>query len=208
MKLSFFILTISLVLSYTSVAQTKQLSGKEMYDLLKEGKGMIVYGSEENGEEIYTVKVKPIIVFSKRTFKNKREKRRYYKMARNVKKVYPYAKIIEGIFDESEFVLRNMDDERKKKQYIKLKEKELKKEFEDDIRDMTYTQGRILIKLVDRETSHTTYELIKHFKGGVSAMFWQSIARIFSTNLKYEYDPDGDDRWIEEIVVKIENGLL
>lgn len=73
---------------------------------------------------------------------------------------------------------------------------------------MTYTQGRILIKLVDRETSHTSYELVKHFKGGVAAFFWQGVAKMFHTNLKYQYDPDGTDKWIEEIVAKIENGQL
>ena len=81
-------------------------------------------------------------------------------------------------------------------------------EREDDIRDMTYSQGRILIKLVDRETSHTSYQLVKHFKGNLSAFFWQGIAKIFQTNLKYEYDPDGTDKWIEEIVARIENGQL
>jgi hypothetical protein len=127
---------------------------------------------------------------------------------RYVKKVYPYALTINNIFKETEFVLAQMDNEREKKLYIKTKEKELKKEFEGSIREMTYTQGRILIKLVDRETGHTSYELVQHFKGNISAIFWQSIARVFSTNLKYEYDAQGDDKWIEEIVTKIESGTL
>ncbi|MCF6185115.1 MAG: DUF4294 domain-containing protein [Bacteroidales bacterium] len=101
-----------------------------------------------------------------------------------------------------------MDNNRERRNYINEKEKELKKEFEGDIRNMTYSQGRILIKLVDRQTGNTTYQIVKHFKGGVSAFFWQGIARIFQTNLKYEYDPDGTDKWIEEIVVRIENGQL
>ncbi len=208
MKKLLVIFIVMFTFTLASKSQTKEFSGQEMYNMIKDGKGMIVYGSYENGEEIYTVKVKPIIIFSEREFKNDKEKKRYNKMERNIKKVYPYSLIIKNIFNESEFVLRNMDNEREKTKYIKIKEKELKKEFEDDIRDMTFTQGRILIKLVDRETTHTTYELVEHFKGGVSAIFWQSVARIFSTNLKYEYDPAGEDVWIEEIVVKIENGTL
>lgn len=205
-----YLLTITLFFStiFYSSAQEKKLSGEEMLTIIKDGSGMIVYRSIIDGDTTYTVKVKPVVYFSERKFKNNRERNKYNRLARHVIKVYPYAKTINNIFKETEFVLAHMDNEREKKQYIKLKEKQLKKEFEDDIREMTYTQGRILIKLVDRETGHTTYELVRHFKGDMSAIFWQSIARIFSTNLKYEFDAKGDDKWIEEIVAKIENGML
>lgn len=205
-----YLLTITLFFStiFYSSAQEKKLSGEEMLTMIKDGSGMIVYRSIIDGDTTYTVKVKPVVYFSERKFKNNRERNKYNRLARHVIKVYPYAKTINNIFKETEFVLAHMDNEREKKQYIKLKEKQLKKEFEDDIREMTYTQGRILIKLVDRETGHTTYELVRHFKGDMSAIFWQSIARIFSTNLKYEFDAKGDDKWIEEIVAKIENGML
>lgn len=205
-----YLLTITLFFftTFYCSAQEKKLSGEEMLTMLKDGSGMIVYRSIIDGDTTYTVKVKPVVYFSERKFKNNRERNKYNRLARHVIEVYPYAKTINNIFKETEFVLAHMDNEREKKQYIKLKEKQLKKEFEDDIREMTYTQGRILIKLVDRETGHTTYELVKHFKGDMSAIFWQSIARIFSTNLKYEFDAKGDDKWIEEIVAKIENGML
>jgi hypothetical protein len=76
------------------------------------------------------------------------------------------------------------------------------------LRKLTFTQGRILIKLIDRETGHTTYEIVKELKGSLSAFFWQSVARIFGSNLKMEYDAKGDDRMIEDIVIRIENGML
>ncbi len=203
---------ISIIIIFSSVlcsnAQNKRLTGEEMLTLIKDGKGMVIYFRVEDGDTIYTVKVRPVVHFSERKFKNKRQRRKYYRMARNVKKVYPYAIMINNIFKETEFVLSQMDNDREKRKYIKIKEKELKRKFESVIREMTYTQGRILIKLVDRQTGHTTYELVQHFKGNVSAIFWQSIARIFSTNLKYEFDAKGDDKWIEEIVYKIEYGLL
>jgi len=181
----------------------------EMLDKMKtEGGSIVELIYDENGDTAFYYKMRPIIIYPPRKFRNKHDKNKYNRLVRNVKKVYPYSIIIKNIFIESEFVLRHLDNERQRKQYINQKEKELKKEFEDDIRNMTYSQGRILIKLVDRETSHTSYELVKHFKGGVSAFFWQGIAKIFQTDLKYEYDPDGTDKWIEEIVARIENGQL
>ncbi len=171
-----------------------------------DGGSIVVQKVDEFGDTTLNVKLKPIIIYPKRIFKNKRQKKKYYRLVRYVKKVYPYSIIIKNIFIETEFVLQNMENTRERKKYLKLKEKELKRKLEGTIRNMTYTQGRILIKLVDRETKHTTYELVKHFKGGVSAFFWQGIAKIFETDLKYEYDPDGTDKWIEEIVSKIEMG--
>lgn len=202
----FVILLISFFASNT-FAQRK-LSYKDLLDPETRSKGDIVCLEVIDGDSNYVVKMKPIKIFPVRKFKNKRERRRYNRMARNVIKVYPYSQTIKNIFRETELTLHTIEGEKERKRYIKRKEKELKKEFEDDIRQMTYSQGRILIRLVDRETGHTTYELIQHFKGNVSAIFWQSIARIFSTNLKYDYDKDGEEKWIEEIVALIENGQL
>ncbi|MCF6366825.1 MAG: DUF4294 domain-containing protein [Bacteroidales bacterium] len=181
----------------------------EMLEKVKtEGGAIALQRINENGDTSLHVKIRPIIIYPKRTFKNNRHKKRYYRLVRNIKKVYPYSIIIKNIFVETEFVLQNMENNKERRKYINKKEKELKRKFEGTIRNMTYSQGRILIKLVDRETQHTTYELVKHFKGGIAAFFWQGIAKIFETDLKYEYDPDGTDKWIEEIVSRIENGQL
>jgi hypothetical protein len=203
------LIVILLFINFSLIGQEKKLNAIEMLEKVREEGGTIAQLIiDENGDTLLFYKMRPVIIYPPRKFKNKRKRRKYTRMVRYVKKVYPYSIIIKNIFVESEFVLRNMDNEREKKLYIKQKEKELKKEFEDDIRNMTYSQGRILIKLVDRETSHTTYELVKHFKGGVSAFFWQGVAKVFQTDLKYEYDPEGTDKWIEEIVALIENGQL
>ena len=93
-----------------------------------------------------------------------------------------------------------------RKVLMKNAEAQLKTEFEKDIRDMTYSQGKILVKLIDRETGKTSYQIIKDFRGSIQALFWQTLARIFDGNLKLEYDPFGDDKDIEEIVLKIESG--
>ncbi len=203
------LLTIIFIFIGIAGFSQKKPNAIEILDKIKnEGGGILEVRISPEGDTTFNVQMSPVVIFPPRVFKNNRERKKYYRLVRNVKKVYPYSQIIKRIFIESEFVLRHMENNRERKRYINEKEKELKREFEDDIRNMTYSQGRILIKLVDRETSHTTYELVKHFKGGVSAFFWQGVARIFQTNLKYEYDPDGTDKWIEEIVARIENGQL
>jgi len=95
-----------------------------------------------------------------------------------------------------------------RKKYLKDLEKNVFNEYEDDMRGLTLTQGKLLIKLVDRETQNTSYQLIKDYRGGFSAAFWQGIARIFGTNLKAEYDPYGEDAITEVILLDIEAGLL
>ncbi len=201
-------------LFFTLIVISFSLEAQETYtygDLLKfrsKIKGDIVRLQVDGLDTNYVVKMRPIIVFPERKFKSLDEKMRYNRMVYNVKKVYPYSQIIKRIFIETEYALRKIDSKRDRRKYIKRKEKQLTAEFEKDVRSMTYSQGRILIRLIDRETGHTGYEIIQHFKGKFTAMFWQAIAKLFSSDLKYEYDKDGEERWIEEIVAKIENGQL
>ena len=184
------------------------MSSEDLCNPEKRKKGQIVAIEIEGKDTAFHVQLRQVTIFPERKFKSKKEKKRYTRMIRYVKKVYPYSLIISNIYKETAIALDTIETKSEKRKYLKRKEKELKSEFEDVIRSMTYTQGRILIKLVDRQTGHTSYEVIKQLKGSVSAILWQSIARIFSTNLKYEFDAKGDDKWIEEIVAKIENGQL
>ena len=126
----------------------------------------------------------------------------------NVKKAYPYAKLAGIKLNEYEVMLRNAKTDAERKRLMKMAEAELKEEFEDDLKKLTFKQGLILIKLVDRETGNSSYVLVQELRGNLAAFFWQTFARIFGYNLKTEYDPDGEDREIEEIVVMIENGEL
>jgi hypothetical protein len=98
--------------------------------------------------------------------------------------------------------------DKERRQLMKRAEDELKAEFEDDLKKLTFKQGLILIKLVDRETGNTSYELVQELRGKFTAFFWQAFARLFGYNLKVEYDPLGDDKEIEDIVVMIENGQI
>jgi hypothetical protein len=109
---------------------------------------------------------------------------------------------------EYETILMNAANDKERRRIMKQAEDELRNEFEDDLKKLTFKQGAILIKLVDRETGNSSYELVQELRGKFVAFFWQAFARLFGYNLKEEYDPDGADREIEEIVVMIENGQI
>lgn len=130
------------------------------------------------------------------------------KLVYNVKKVYPYAKLAGIKLNEYEALLMKASNEKEQKKLMKQAEDELRNEFEEDIKKLTFKQGIILIKLVDRETGNSSYALIQELRGKFVAFFWQAFAKLFGYNLKQEYDPTGEDKDIENIVVMIENGSI
>ena len=133
---------------------------------------------------------------------------RYDRLTRNVVKVYPYARITSDLLAEYEHDLRKIADEDDQKLYTKLAEAELRAEFEEEVKGLTVSQGRVLMKLIDRETGQTTYALVKQLRGGFQAWLWQGIAKLFGNDMKDDYDPAGDDAMVEHIVVRIERGEL
>ena len=124
---------------------------------------------------------------------------------RNVKKVYPIAIAAREKLRETEEHLLTLKSKRAQQAYIKQVEKELKAEYTPVLKRMTFSQGKILIKLIDRETDRTSYELVR---GSFSAFFWQGVARIFGANLKDRYDKEGEDKIIEQIIMLYEAGLI
>lgn len=161
-----------------------------------------------DGDTIWVAELDEIYIFPTKKFKNNRERRRYTRLIHNVKTVYPWAKLAGDKLAEVEIHLATLETEKEQREYIKQVEDELLGEYKEDLKKLTITQGRILIKLVDRETGDTSYELVKELRGNLSAAFWQALARLFGSNLKSEFDAEGEDRLIEEIVVLIENGQL
>ena len=170
--------------------------------------GYVVPMQQVDGEWVPHVNLRRITILPPVQFANAAQQRRYTKMEYNVKKVYPYAQKIQQIFVEVTTSLDTLKNKKAQKAYIEKREAELKVEFEDKLKKLTYTQGRILIKLVDRQTGTTTYEVVRRLKGSVTAFFWQSVARVFGSNLKAEYNATGDDWMIEDIITRIENGQL
>jgi len=200
MKFRLFLLFLFLFSVRSSIAQV---------DTMINGlKGYLLQSEKIDGLLVPHVNLRQVTIYPPRVFHSKREEKRYNRLVYNVKKVYPYSIIVKNKIYEINKELAYIDSRGEKKDYINVMEDKLKDEFEGQLREMTYTQGRILIKLINRETGETTYEIVKKLKGSLSAFFWQSVALIFSSSLKYEYDAEGDDVLIEEIVVRIENGQL
>jgi hypothetical protein len=163
---------------------------------------------EREGVKMPEVEIKEVTVFAKSKSSRKSDYRKYERLIYNIKKVYPYALMVRVKLNQVNEDLKNIADEKERKKYIRDIEKDVFGEYEDDIQDMTITQGKILIKLIDRETQNTSYELIRDYRGKFSAAFWQGIARIFGTNLKEEYDAYGEDALIEAIINEIDAGRL
>lgn len=136
---------------------------------------------------------------------NRRFARKNYKMIRNFMKVYPYAIRTRSVVDSLNIQLASTTDKKERRELIKKTEKELFGRFEKEIRGLTVSQGKVLLKLISRETDQTAYDLIKEYKGTLPAAFWQGIARLFGENLKTRYDSISEDKVLEEILQKYHN---
>lgn len=159
------------------------------------------------GDTIPVISLPPAKASSKRVFKNKRAEKRYRRLEFHVKKVYPYAKLAGERMKEVEAEVAGMT-KRERKKRMKQLEKEIKRDYEGELTRLTFTQGRILIKLLDRETGDISYDIVAQFRGKFTAWFFQGIAKMFDYDLKSEYDPENRDRLIEGIVQRIERGEL
>jgi hypothetical protein len=162
----------------------------------------------QGGDTMPTYTLAPVLVEAQMTRKVRRNAERIDRLTRYVQKVYPYALITAKLLDEYDHDLAAIQRESDKELYLKLAEAELRAEFDQDIKSMTVTQGRILVKLIDRQTGHTSYDLVKQLRGSFQAWMWQGVAKVFGNDLKGEYDPEGDDKLVESIVRRIENGEL
>jgi hypothetical protein len=182
------------------------LKGQDTINLIGDHELYLVI--QKNGDTTLTSNIREVFIYPKPKFSSKRDMRRYDRLVRNVLKVYPYAKMAGEEYKIVSAHLMTLKTEKEKKDYINGVEKEIMDKYSDDLKELTITQGRILLKLIDRETSETSYEILKDYKNTFSAIFWQALARIFGHNLKSEFDPQGEDRLINEIVIQIENGQL
>ncbi len=134
--------------------------------------------------------------------------KKYLKLRRDVLKAYPYAKLASAELKFINDSVAKMQRNREQKRFIKEREKILKEKFEKDLKNLTVTQGKILIKLIDRETGETSYKLVKELRGSLTAFSWQVVGKFFGITLKSHYDPAGEDKAIEQIVQSIERGEL
>lgn len=153
-----------------------------------------------------TCTLQEVVVVSKRVFKDQADQYRYNRLRDNIVTVYPYAKEAGTIFSEINDQLAQIDKKKERKRFVKQKEKELDMLYENSLRNLTVTQGDLLVKLIARETGLTVYELISEFKNPFSAFYWNKLSAFYGYSLKQQYDPQ-EQRDIEMIVRSIEGSF-
>lgn len=163
----------------------------------------------EGGDTVYLSPLAASHVYEKKQRKKGRQWRKYYRLVYNFAKVYPYALVAKDIVADVDSSIR-ADNLRfvRKDRYVGAITKDLFGSFEKPLRNMTVTQGQLMMLLIDRECGITPYEIIRSFKNIYAAGFWQGIARLFGNNLKRHYDPEGEDEAVEELVKKWKNGTF
>jgi hypothetical protein len=169
---------------------------------------LVVFAKIVNNDTIPMVHLPEVPIYAMRLFDSRRDIRRIEKLIYNVKKTYPYARLAGIKLREYNTMLLEATSDKERRRIMKKAEDEINEQFGPELRDLTFTQGKILIKLIDRETKATSYTLLKDLRGGFTAFFYQGFARIWGYNLKTKYDPSGEDDLIETIVLMIENGQL
>lgn len=154
-----------------------------------------------NGDTTFVDQLDPVWIFPKGRKMKSGDWRQYYKTVYNFNKVYPYALVGRKMMAQVDSVIAaDATKKSQRTQYINDVEKELFRLFEKDIRNMTVSQGLVLMRLVDRECGMSAFEIIKSYESGFAANFWQLVAKLFSQNLKTRYDPLGEDKKLEELV--------
>lgn len=159
-------------------------------------------------DSIQYVELNNIYVYPKPVFKNEKQRMAYNRLVYNIKKVLPIAKEVNKIIIETYEYLETLPNKKAKDEHMKLVEKSIKKEYTPRMKKLTYSQGKLLIKLVYRECNSSSYNLVQAFLGPVKAGFYQAFAWAFGASLKKDYDPNGVDRLTERVVLQVEAGQL
>ena len=149
-----------------------------------------------------------VLVYPPLKFKNKKEEIEYTKLVRDVKKTLPYAKMVYGTLIETYEYIQTLPDEKAQNAHLKRMEKELFQEYKPELKKLTLSQGKLLIKLIDRECNQTSYTLVGAFLGKFRAGFWNLFAGVFGASLKSEYDPKGKDAMTERVVRLVEHNQI
>lgn len=169
---------------------------------MKVGKALV------DGDSILFMDLSNVYVYPPVELKTSRQQKSYNRLVRNVKKVLPIAKEANQIIIETYEYLQTLPDKKSKDEHMKRVEDDIYKTYKPRMKKLTYSQGKLLIKLIYRECNSSSYDILKAFMGPIRAGFWQAFAWAFGASLKKEYDPDGTDRLTERVVLLVEAGQL
>lgn len=162
----------------------------------------------EGRDTVPIVHLQEVYVYPPVRFKNKRQEAKYNKLVRDVKRTLPYAKMVYETLIETYEYMETLPDDKARAAHLKRMEKELFQQYKPELKKLSYAQGKLLIKLIDRECNQTSYHLLKAYLGSFRAGFWNFFAGMFGASLKAEYDPKGKDALTERVVVLVERGLI
>lgn len=200
------LMTILLITAYAMVAMGQDAddgAGSPTFvPTVKVGKVLV------DGDSIQYMEMSNVYVYPKLEFSSKRQQGSYMRLVKNVKKTLPIAKEVRQILIETAEYLETLPDDKAKQEHMKRVEQSMFREYKPKMKNLTYSQGKLLIKLVNRECNSTSYEAIQAFLGPLRAGFWQAFAWAFGASLKKEYDPEGTDRLTERVVLMVEAGQL
>lgn len=208
------ILTMTVMLLFTAcmtVAAQGDITSEENEEttdspafvpMVKVGKALV------DNDSIQYVELNTLYVYPKLTFKNEKQRQAYNRLVANIKKVLPIAKEVNSIIVETYEYLQTLPDKKSKDEHMKRVEKGIRKEYTPRMKKLTYSQGKLLIKLVYRECNSSSYQLIQAFLGPIRAGFYQAFASLFGASLTKKYDPEGVDKYTERIVRQVEAGQI
>ena len=164
----------------------------------------------QNGDTTYLFTLRPITVYPPLRFKNKKEEQFYWRTVRNVRILLPYAKMIRETLIETYEYIETFDTQKAREAYLKQMEKSLFQQYKPILKKFSRSQAKLLVKLIQRETDQSSYEIVKAFLGSFRAAFWQGFGRLFGVSLKGKYDPkkNREDKMIERIATQVEQGTL
>jgi len=168
----------------------------------------IVWVEKVGKDTMLMVYLNELYIFPPEKFKNKKQEKFYWTTVRDVKLTLPYAKLIAFELNKTNKKLISLPDDKERKKYLSQYEKAVLKQYEPSLKKMNMDQGRMLLKLIDRECNHSPYELIKAYRGSLTAFFWQGVARVFGSNLKAEYDGNDKDKIVERIIILVEENRI
>lgn len=207
----FHILIISILFHVTAFAQTVDTNGVPVPPNPRqkpiEGRYHFI---TEQGDTALMVVLNNITVFPTLKFKNKKQEEFYWRTVRDVKRTLPYAKLIAETLLETYEYIETFPTQKEREQYLSQMEKEIFAQYKPELKRFTKSQGKMLVKLINRETNQSSYSILKAFLGTFRAGFWQTFGHFFGVNLKSSYRPDKnkDDAIIERVCILIEEGAL
>lgn len=186
----------------TSEENEKTTDSPVFVPMVKVGKALV------DNDSIQYVELNTLYVYPKLTFKDEKQRQAYNRLVANIKKVLPIAKEVNSIIVETYEYLQTLPDKKSKDEHMKRVEKGIRKEYTPRMKKLTYSQGKLLIKLVYRECNSSSYQLIQAFLGPIRAGFYQAFASLFGASLTKKYDPEGVDKYTERIVRQVEAGQI